>query len=59
MEASATSPADLSDVLLASHFAFRAIPDFKHNTCATYAGVSLKECGGWLCIASDSQRSLG
>jgi hypothetical protein len=56
LEATATS--HLSDVLLGNHFAFRAVPNFAATYTST-PGVKLNQCGGWLCVASDSQRSLG
>ena len=51
-----SSDSELSDVLIGSHFAFRAVPGSKY---VTSDGVKLEDCAGWLYFAEDLDCSLG
>ena len=56
MEASAE--AELSDTMLAKHFAVRAVPDNGSKT-GTDSSARLVDCAGWLYLATAADRCLG
>ncbi len=56
LEASAT--ADLSDVLVGHHFAFRAIPD-NAATTSSNTNADFRDCGGCLYLAQPEYRAVG
>jgi len=56
IEAAAT--ADLSDVLLGHHFAYRAIPD-NAATASSKQGAVFRDCGGCLYLARQRDRAVG
>ena len=54
----ASAKADLSDTMLAKHFAIRAVPD-RGSKNGTAERAKLVDCAGWLYLSPASARCLG
>ena len=54
----ASNDAELSDIMLANHYAYRAVPD-EGTESGTGANSKLKDCAGWLYLSEPSDRCLG
>ena len=54
----ASNDAELSDIMLANHYAYRAVPD-DGSESGTRANPKLKDCAGWLYLSEPSDCCLG
>ena len=52
-----SSSAELSDVLIGEHFAYRSVPELGH-CMGTQPRVDFCKCGGWLYLASARNKTL-